>query len=105
LALALEDCHFSPGVVIVAVGVDFVGFTTVFSNCGMLCVSMVVAIFCLGAAAFSLFLLPTGRLNAIYRSKMSSSVSLSSSMLIYSTGSISGSYTTLAGGAAGVGAI
>jgi hypothetical protein len=105
LALALEDCHFSPGVVIVAVGVDCVGFTTVLSNCGMLCVSMVGAIFCLGAAAFSLFLLPTGRLKATCRSNMSSSDSLSSSMLIYYTGSIVGICTRLGGGAAGVGAI
>jgi hypothetical protein len=66
---------------------------------------MVGAMVCLVAAAFLPVLLPTGRLKATYRSKMSSSVSLSSSMLIYSTGSISGSYTTLAGGAVGVGAI
>jgi hypothetical protein len=62
-------------------------------------------IICLVAAAFSPFLLPSGMLKATYRSKISSSVSLSSSMLIYSTGSISGSYITLAGGAVGVGAI
>jgi hypothetical protein len=65
---------------------------------------MVGAIVCLVAAAFLLVLLSSGRLKATYRSRMSSSVSLSSSMLMYSTGSISGFCTTVAGGAAGVGA-
>ena len=57
------------------------------------------------ATSFSPLLLPSGRLKATYRSRMSSSVSLSSSMLIYSMGSISGFCTTWGGGAAGVGAI
>jgi hypothetical protein len=55
------------------------------------------------ATSFSPLLLPSGRLKATYRSKMSSSVSLSSSILIYSMGSISGFCTTWGDGAAGVG--
>ena len=105
MALTLDDCHFSPGVVVVAVVGYCVCFTTVFCSCGILCVSSVGVIFCLVVAAFSLFLLLSGRLRATYRSRMSSSVSLFSSVLKNSSGSISGIFASLAGGAAGVGAI
>jgi hypothetical protein len=105
LALTLDDSHFSPGVVVVAVLIYCVCFTTVFCNCGILCVSSVGVIFCLIGAAFSFFLLLSGMLRATYRSRMSSSVSLFSSVLKNSSGSISGIFANLAGGAAGVGAI
>jgi hypothetical protein len=36
LALTLDDCHFSPGVVVFAVVGYCAGFTTVFCNCGIL---------------------------------------------------------------------
>ena len=62
-----------------------------------------ILIFC--RTGSSIFLCPTGGLNATYLSKMSSSVSIASSMLIYSTGSIAGVSIIVGGGAAGVGTI
>jgi hypothetical protein len=62
-----------------------------------------ILIFC--RTGFSTFLCSTGGLNATYLSKMSSSVSIASSMLIYSTGSIAGVSIIVGGGAAGVGTI
>jgi hypothetical protein len=78
-------------------------FTTVFGICGMLWVAMVGVIAWFDAAGLLSVLFPTGIVRAIYRSNMSSSGSFSSSMLIYYTGSISGTCTILGGGVVMVG--